>query len=91
MQNLQTSQIHWRRVLRKTFTVFQIITTALALGVLCGYFVQKQMYAEDNTNLDRIQVVRVTLDDTRKVPCVVQGGYIRTCDWMHSSGSDYMD
>lgn len=90
MQNIQISRIRWRKVLRKAFTVFQIVTTALALGVLCGYFIQRQMYAEDNTNLNRIQVIQVTLDDTRKVPCVVQGGYIRTCDWTHASGSDYM-
>lgn len=78
----------WKRVFRKAVTVVQILITAVALGIVIGYFIQQKLYATDNTNLDRIQVVQVTLDDTRKVPCVVQNGYIRTCDWTHASGSD---
>lgn len=88
MIDYDISSEHWCRAFRKAVTVFQIVTTALALGVIVGYFVQQNLYSEDNTNLDRIEVVQVTLDDTRKVPCVVQNGYIRTCDWPHASGAD---
>lgn len=79
-----------RRVLRKALAVLEVVVVCLAMGVLIGYFIQRQAYREGNTNLDRIQTTQVTLDDTRKVSCIIQNGYIRTCDWVHASGSDYM-
>lgn len=79
-----------RRILRKALAVVEVVIVCLALGVLVGYFIQRQAYKEDNTNLDRIQTTQITLDDTRKVSCIIQNGHIRTCDWIHASGSDYM-
>lgn len=82
---------HRKQVLRKVITAIQLVLMAIALGIIMGYFIQQHLYDSDNTNLDRIEVVQVTLDDTRRVPCVVQDGYIRTCDWTHASGSDSLE
>lgn len=82
---------HRKQVLRKVITAIQFVLMAIALGIIMGYFIQQHLYDSDNTNLDRIEVVQVTLDDTRRVPCVVQDGYIRTCDWPHASGSDNLE
>lgn len=82
---------HRKQVLRKVITAIQLVLMMIALGIIMGYFIQQHLYDSDNTNLDRIEVVQVTLDDTRRVPCVVQNGYICTCDWTHASGSDNLE
>lgn len=71
--------------------VLILFVSALMLGMSIGYALARNAYIDGNTNLDRIETTTVTLNDTRQVPCVVQNGYIQTCDWVHANGSDYID
>lgn len=71
-----------------------IVSVAIIIFLLAGIvFFGFLIYRAPSPSFEESKgtMEMITMDDTRRVPCVVQNGKIVSCDWLHADGADKVE